>query len=275
MIFRRRKAAEHAAFGDVPVDEAAGTASAAGSDAAGEGLALGGVAAVASEGSQAQSAGDSGGVSHDDLADDDDGELLPAPKSLRPNGPWDIAENYPERSRADLGGLLLPGADGLAMQLEVDEASGNVVAVTMVVEDRMAVQVMAFAAPRSEGIWPGVAEEIAAGVVTGGGSTEFVDGPFGLELRALVPAQLPDGTPALQPVRFVGIDGPRWMLRGAFFGAAAIDLDEAEPLHLLLRDVVVVRGNEPMAPRDPIAMRLPSNEDPDAIEQDGDAVTAL
>ncbi|HVT66629.1 MAG TPA: DUF3710 domain-containing protein, partial [Trebonia sp.] len=52
-------------------------------------------------------------------------------------------------------------------------------------------------------------------------------------------------------------DGPRWFLRGLFVGAAAEDPAAAAPLEAVLREVVVVRGEHPMPPRDLLELRLP------------------
>ena len=61
----------------------------------------------------------------------------------------------------------------------------------------------------------------------------------------------------MAPARFVGVDGPRWFLRAMYTGSAAVDPDAAAPLEAALRDVVVVRGSDPMAVRDPLPLRLP------------------
>ncbi len=65
------------------------------------------------------------------------------------------------------------------------------------------------------------------------------------------------------------MDGPRWFLRGVLTGRPATDPsgDAAEPLMSLFRNIVVVRGTEAMAPRDPIPLRLP--DDP-TLAQDGE-----
>ena len=47
--------------------------------------------------------------------------------------------------------------------------------------------------------------EIAESLTSSGGSAEEADGPFGRELRARIP--VPDSAGALQPARFLGVDG--------------------------------------------------------------------
>jgi hypothetical protein len=197
----------------------------------------------------------------DDLDEADAAAVADGPAS----GPYDV-DGAPDEPRLDLGGLQLPLVQGVEVQLQVDEGSGLVTA-AMVVLDDSAVQLQAFAAPRHEGIWAEVSEEIASGISQQGGTADTSDGPFGRELLGRVPAQLPDGKVGFQPMRFVGVDGPRWLLRAVFHGRAAIEPEAAEPLESLVRRVVVVRGAEPMGPRELLALRLPEGAtrvDPDA-----------
>jgi hypothetical protein len=70
----------------------------------------------------------------------------------------------------------------------------------------------------------------------------------------------------MQPVRFVGVDGPRWFVRGLFSGAAARETAAAAPLEAVLRACVVVRGSDPMAPGDPLGLHVPT-EVPEGIAQ--------
>ena len=58
--------------------------------------------------------------------------------------------------------------------------------------------------------------------------------------------------------RFIGVDGPRWFLRGVVGGAAATDVDAAAQVEDLFRSIVVVRGTTPMPPRDLIPLRMPA-----------------
>ena len=60
-----------------------------------------------------------------------------------------------------------------------------------------------------------------------------------------------------QLVRFTGVDGARWFLRGVFSGAAAENPAAAAPLEAVMREVVVVRGEHPVPPRDLLELRLP------------------
>lgn len=188
---------------------------------------------------------------------DDEALHRPLPPAPRPDGPWDEDElDEPGEGRIDLGGLLVPAVEG--MELRVEVANELIIAATVILGDS-AVQLQGFAAPRSEGIWHEIRKEIASGITQQGGLVDELDGGLGWELRAQVPVQLPDGTQGAQLVRFVGCDGPRWFLRGVISGRAAVDPENGTDLERIFRETVVVRGTDPMAPRDPILLRLPDN----------------
>jgi hypothetical protein len=115
-----------------------------------------------------------------------------------------------------------------------------------------ALQLGVFAAPRNEGIWDEVRAEIRQSLSDDGVKAEEQTGDYGTELRARVRA--PEGPTEL---RFVGVDGPRWMVRGVYQGPAAANPEAALPLVLCMRGLVVDRGAEAKPVREPLMLRLP------------------
>lgn len=178
-------------------------------------------------------------------SDEPDGGLTP-----RPNGPWDSTEVAEPDERIDFGGVRIRGVDGLQVQAQVDERTGAVGVITLVLGDG-SLQIQAFAAPRASGIWSDVRRQLMSSITGQGGLVEEAAGDYGTELRARVPGQ-----GGLQPVRFVGVDGPRWFLRGLFIGSAAASGGHPD-LESVFRDIVVVRGGEAMVPGEVIALTLP------------------
>ncbi len=171
----------------------------------------------------------------------------------RPQGPWDV-DDVPDDDqvqRIDLGGLRVPVPPGLEVRVDVN-AESEVVAATLV-HQGSSMQINVFAAPKRSGIWDEVRAEIAASLVGGGGRAQDVEGPYGAELFAAVPLQGGGAAPA----RFIGVDGPRWFVRALLTGPAAQDRSVAAPLEQALRSVVVVRGSEAMAVREPLPLHLP------------------
>lgn len=177
------------------------------------------------------------------------------PDAGRIGGPWDLSEvGAPYDNRVDLGGLLVPAVAG--MELRVELANERITAASALLADSE-LKLQPFAAPRTEGIWDEVRAELAAGITRQGGTVDEVDGPFGVELRARMPIRTAKGTGAVQAARFFGIDGPRWFLHGVLTGRGANEPRHAGPVEDLLRGVVVVRGDTPMAPQELIPLRLP------------------
>lgn len=178
----------------------------------------------------------------------------------RTGGPFDESDLDDEGERLDLGALRIAPVDDVEVRVEVDQETGHVQAVTFVTGET-AMQVGVFAAPRSEGIWDEVRTEIAASITAGGGTVDHVEGDFGSELRARVVGQDDKGRQVTQPVRFVGVDGPRWFLRGLVSGPGVDDAEQSGPLIEAFRQVVVVRGTDPKAPHEPLDLRLPIQEE--------------
>jgi hypothetical protein len=179
------------------------------------------------------------------------------------SGPWDVAD-VPEDGlpRIDLGSLRVPALPGTELRVDLN-AQQQVIGATLRLGESM-LQVSAFAAPRAGGIWDDVRAELARSASGQGGRLAEVTGPFGPELagQVLIPAPAHPGQPAGKPVhraaRFVGVDGPRWFLRGMISGPAAESPEQAGVLEDAFRAIVVVRGEQPMPVRDQLPLTLPA-----------------
>jgi hypothetical protein len=182
-------------------------------------------------------------------------------------GPFD-ADAAPEDEipRIDLGALRVPMVDGLELRLDVDQQTGEPAQLVLADGESM-LQLAAFAAPRSAGIWDEVRTEIADSLKGAGGRAEELDGELGTELVAYIPTDQPG---ALAPARFIGVDRPRWFLRGLISGPAAIDRDAAARLEFVFRGTIVVRGKDAMPSRDPLPLKLP----PEAVQAAEEAQAA-
>ncbi|MEU4601377.1 DUF3710 domain-containing protein [Kribbella sp. NPDC023972] len=191
-----------------------------------------------------------------------DEEATPEPRA---EGPFDSTEVDPalleEEDRIDLGALVIKGQSGMELRLQVDEQSGQVQAILLVLEDS-ALELRAFAAPKTAGIWSEVRREIAAEASRMGGTATETEGPFGTELVLVVPVEDPDGQIFSQTSRVIGVDGPRWLLRATVLGRAAVEPDATPPMEETLRSTIVVRGAEPMAVRESLPLRLPPGAQP-------------
>jgi len=177
----------------------------------------------------------------------------------RSQGPWD-AEEHPvdpdDQTRANLGALSISGRPDMELRLQVDQESGQVAAVMMIAADG-AIELRPYAAPRHEGLWDDVRAQLTEEIGRLGGQVREVDGPYGVALEAVVPAMTPEGQRVAQHSKILGIDGPRWLLRASLFGRPVVDFRPDGLLEQALRDVVVIRGGQPMSPGEPLPLLLP------------------
>jgi hypothetical protein len=177
--------------------------------------------------------------------------MAPEPEPDAPeHGPYD-AEWAPRGvQRLDFGSLQIPAVEGVEVRVQANPEGA--VDVIVLVDGESALQLGVFAAPRTEGIWNEVRDEIALAMASDGVKPRELAGPYGIELTAEV--NTPEG-PAM--VRFVGVDGPRWMLRALYQGPAAADPDYRGVLSECLEGIVVIRDDEARPPREPLPLRLP------------------
>jgi hypothetical protein len=202
----------------------------------------------------ADGAGASGGP---DAPNEAEGRSATADSS---DGPLDAS--HPPRElpegwgRIDLGALNLGVPAGVELRLDVDQGTGRVNAVVVVLEP-LALQIMAYAAPKTLGIWDDVRAEIASSLAAQSGSAAEQQGRFGAELLATVPAE--GGT---VEARFLGVDGPRWFLRGVISGTGAHD-DEASALaHDVFAATIIVRDDEARPSQEPLPVTVPRQSAP-------------
>ena len=164
-------------------------------------------------------------------------------------GPYDVDE-APDDGwiRLDLGSLRLPVPEGAQLQVEVD-SSGPVRAVHLLTGVGQ-FTITAFAAPRSGGLWREVTPELVSKLRADGARVGRAAGEWGEEIEAVTEQAV---------LRLLAVDGPRWMLRGVAAGPP----EHADARTALLRDVirqtVVIRGQEPLPVRSPLPLRLPGS----------------
>jgi hypothetical protein len=183
------------------------------------------------------------------VEEDEDVELDEWPEGYAPPpaGPFDEADAPDDDlTRLDLGSLRLPVPDGAQLQVEMDPA-GPVRAVHVVTPYGQ-LTVNAYAAPRSGGLWEEVCGELAEQLRGDGATVHSEAGEWGQELVAAL------GEVAL---RFIGVDGSRWMLRGVVAGPPDRARYSAVALRDLVKGTVVVRGSQPMPVRTPLPIELP------------------
>jgi hypothetical protein len=164
-------------------------------------------------------------------------------------GPFDIDDfddpAVAELARLDLGSVLIPMPDGGQLQVELTET--GVPSAVWVVTPNGRFTIAAYAAPKTGGLWREVAGELADSLRKDSAQVSIKDGPWGREVVGV----------ASGVVRFIGVDGYRWMIRCVINGPhETIEALEQEA-RAALADTVVRRGDTPLPVRTPLAVQLP------------------
>ena len=168
-------------------------------------------------------------------------------------GPFDITELVRVRPSIDFGAIQLPLRDDVVYKLEVEEATSKIVALT-VEYNGSALQLQAFSAPATDGVWHEIRSTLAQSILAQNGRTEQVVGPLGPELNAQIPTS--DG--GFRLAKFIGVDGPKWFLRGVISGLALGDVLSMSHVIDIFRSVAVVRGSQPMPPKELLELVAPA-----------------
>ena len=168
-------------------------------------------------------------------------------------GPFDITELVQVRPSIDFGAIQMPLRDDVVYKLEVEEATSKIVALT-VEHNGSALQLQAFSAPASDGVWHEIRSSLEQSILDQNGRTEQVVGPLGPELNA----QIPNVDGGFRLAKFIGVDGPKWFLRGVISGLALGDVLSMSHVIDIFRSVAVVRGSQPMPPKELLELVAPA-----------------
>ncbi|ALG07990.1 DUF3710 domain-containing protein [Kibdelosporangium phytohabitans] len=189
--------------------------------------------------------GDPGGEEHADGVPSEYGAVQ-GDLGAMSGGPFD--EEAPEDGlpRLDLGSVQLPVPDGAQLQVEMEQP--GVVKAVHIMTPSGQMTITAYAAPKSGGLWEEVCGDLATELKTNGAQVRSAAGEWGQELMATLNAM---------SLRFIGVNGPRWMLRGVVAGPPEQAAQAAHGLRALIRGAVVVRGTQPMPVGLPLPIELP------------------
>ncbi|MGK2881337.1 MAG: DUF3710 domain-containing protein [Mycobacterium sp.] len=165
------------------------------------------------------------------------------------DGPFEIEDFYDEETaalgRLDLGSVLIPMPEAGQVQVELNQ-TGVPSAVWLTTKNGR-YTVAAYAAPKSAGLWREVATELAESLRKDKATVTIEDGPWGREVVGI----------AAGAVRFIGIDGYRWMIRCVVNSSHETFGALTEEARTALADTVVRRGDTPLPVRTPLPVTLP------------------
>jgi hypothetical protein len=169
---------------------------------------------------------------------------------VRSGGPYDVDDPAAAEMDGglDFGSLRVPMP--ARAQLQVEQGGGELLRAVHVLVPSGRVSLSALAAPRSSPLWRGLAKEIADSLAKDGARVWLEWGRWGREVLA-------SSNGALS--RFIGVDGPRWMLYGVATGPAQ-DADAlAATLRHMIAGTVVTRGLAPLPVKTVLPLRLPEH----------------
>lgn len=180
-----------------------------------------------------------------------------APADRPEKGPFDVSEIGLLTPYLDFGALRISPHPEMKIRADIDEKSKRVVALTLEVDSHR-IQLQAFAATKNEGLWLETMKALADGITSQGGSAEELKGVLGPELHAAIPAIAGD-TKVMRKSVFLGVDGPRWFLRGVMSGPDLLGANY-ERLITIFRSTAVNRGEIAMPPGDLLPLKLPTGQ---------------
>ncbi|WP_022872522.1 DUF3710 domain-containing protein [Nesterenkonia alba] len=222
---------------------------------------------VSEEGADTTSAADTSEVTSDG---DEDQRAQPFAVAKAPR---DISELESTRGYLNFGSVLIPALKNQKVRLDVDQKTKRVVSLTIGL-GQASLQLQAFSAPKSGGIWDDVRSQIEESVLKQKGRARHVEGRFGTELHARVPTTLKDGRQGWRAARFIGYEGQRWFLRGVIGGRGAIDRKASQAVENLFAHIVVNRGEDPLPPRELLPLKPPPGTKRVRVPRQGSAAEA-
>lgn len=219
----------------------------------------------------AQPAAESVGTLLDELL-----EKFPLPDTPSGRGPRDSDGYEAPAAYLDLGALYVPRIPGMQIRAEVNRRDKRTINRILLIVGAGGIGVSVVAAPKSGGAWDDMREQISSSVVSTGGSAEEVDGPYGVELHGQVPVKLPDSSKALTPIKVIGVEGLRWVIRLDLLGKALTDERARKACEKVIDLLIVNRGTEARVRFESLPLKLPpgAGNGAEAREVEADVVGA-
>lgn len=182
---------------------------------------------------------------------------LPTPDGVRSQGPWDLSEREPTEIAGflDFGSLRIRPIAGMQVQVA---SQGSVNLAVLISMGGSALELRVVAATRTGDDWNELLPKVDQEIRERGAEPVEREGVFGAEVLTEFPAKDPAGQDVLQPACFIGVHGPRWLLRATLIGEAALAPDANQELIQVIRDAVVVRGAEARMLGEPLPIEVPA-----------------
>ena len=145
----------------------------------------------------------------------------------------------------NLGSMRIPMPKESQVQVEMGEEGPKMV---HIVTRHGRFTPVAFAAPRTGGMWEQSSEEIIEGMRSEGMPVTVEQGPWGREIV---------GTGNNGVIRILGIEGPRWLYRATLAAPTGHEDDLAELGRQIIARSFVYRGEDPILAGNSLPVVLP------------------
>ena len=145
----------------------------------------------------------------------------------------------------NLGSMRIPMPKGTQVQVEMGDEGPKMV---HIVTPSGRFTPVAFAAPRTGGLWEESAAEIAEGMRSEGMPVRFEQGPWGREIV---------GTGTNGVIRIIGVEGPRWLFRVTLAAPTGREDAMAQLGRETIARCFVYRGEDPVLAGNSLPVTLP------------------
>ena len=146
----------------------------------------------------------------------------------------------------NLGSMQIPMPQESQVQVEMGDQGPKMV---HIVTRYGRITPVAFAAPRTGGLWEESSEEIIEGMRSEGMPVEIQQGPWGTEIV---------GTGTNGVIRIIGVEGPRWLYRVTLAAPTGMEEQLAEVGRETVARSFVYRGEDPILAGNSLPVTLPA-----------------
>lgn len=173
-------------------------------------------------------------------------------------GPWDASEHSTAEGYLDFGALRIPAIGGIQIQPEIAPDGGTVRGLNVVVGASV-IRLMVFSAPKSGNSWNELRAKTIEALTEQKAKVRERQGRWGSEIHAMLTGQLPDGRAVSLTTRIMGVEGPRWVLRGDIQGPAATEEEAFKQISQVVDQLVVFRDQSPYPPHAALPLTVPQD----------------
>ncbi len=171
-------------------------------------------------------------------------------------GPYDINDDYKHIKRLNMGAIRIPAIPGMQVIPQPSDKEDLYLSVSLVQNDT-AINIMALTDSKTPHTWDELQATLIEDINKKRGTIDRKKSKFGKELITNIAVSTPDGRTEIETIKYLGINGNRWVLRIIITGKALFDDKVAEEINDIIEKIVVDRGTQPLPPGEILLLTLP------------------